>query len=728
LNRILDTHSLSCTNPVGQQKGQETMKRRLIVLTVIALGVLSACRSRENLSDISSWSAPSADPVLTVGHGAIIDAQGREINPTPEFALNAQRFYVKKLYDQAQQAQRDELRAKLHRVQEVKGLTPQERIFVNGAAIEWLVDTVKPFDAPYLLAKNNALRSRIFAATAAETAIAPALLDRLTQEGLIKTLSATTNAGGAYLEECRRAGVPTPPDWGSPAWQSRGMLPFKFIIQAQDAEVFAFESNLPRGMCLALPRSSGNSISALGIICLGTETSNACYWDNWSVQAKKPFPITKGSNVPILQFAAGADLLNGNGVCTDCHAGENPYVVHPGTPLDLGAKIIPKTWFDPLVHPSWPQNDGPTNVLSGATLGPGDKSCLTCHASDRRFPDVSTKTPGYCGTILATAFSTPSPPGTMPPGDVANPKYAKHFNALKASCAQPPNEPIQVVINGATQSNPEPGRVDTGGPLGGCTDPNTCPPGFCYWTTLHGPFWQRTDSSIPIGDAKYRGSFVRIYADAGLWKWRAFSDPTGGPPNAPPGGTAECIAFNQIANVPNALMSGSGLWTIFDPKGTDFSSSVTMTAAGSSVNVLTGYIGNVAQSNDPTPDFLRVFDQSGKAVLAQNHSQTPLPPFQLGPLTGESWSNGSAGWTPTFAVTDVLSTSDVQLVAYPQSRDVRCFITGITGAWSSTRNSATIQPFAEIYVGPGKDIRLRVSPASDARDRVGAYASCIVYR
>jgi hypothetical protein len=141
--------------------------------------------------------------------------------------------------------------------------------------------------------------------------------------------------------------------------------------------------------------------------------------------------------------------------------------------------------------------------------------------------------------------------------------------------------------------------------------------------------------------------------------------------------------------------------------------------------MLTGYIGNVAQSNNPSPDVLGVFEQSEKVVLVERHSSTPLPPFQLGPLSGESWIDGCPGWTPQFAAKEVLSDSDVQLVPYPQSRDVRCFITGITGAWSSTRNNATEQPFAEIYEGAGKELRLRVSPRGDARDRVGAYASCI---
>lgn len=110
--------------------------------------------------------------------------------------------------------------------------------------------------------------------------------------------------------------------------------------------------------------------------------------------------------------------------------------------------------------------------------------------------------------------------------------------------------------------------------------------------------------------------------------------------------------------------------------------------------------------------------------LEQSHHPSPPPPIKPGPLTGESWTNGCSGWTPTFDAKDVLSTSDVQLVPAAQAKNVRCYLTGIAGAWSSTRKDATEQPFAEIYTGPSNDIRLRVSPSS-GEDRVGAYASCI---
>ena len=80
-----------------------------------------------------------------------------------------------------------------------------------------------------------------------------------------------------------------------------------------------------------------------------------------------------------------------------------------------------------------------------------------------------------------------------------------------------------------------------------------------------------------------------------------------------------------------------------------------------------------------------------------------------------------------YAAREVYSDSDVELVPFPQSRDAVCFLTGISGAWSSTRAGGAEQPYAEIYLGPGDELRLRVGPW-DSTDRVGAYASCIKVR
>jgi hypothetical protein len=212
-----------------------------------------------------------------------------------------------------------------------------------------------------------------------------------------------------------------------------------FLGSPPEAEIFTFESESPRGVCMALPRSAGNTIRLLGIICLGTYSSKSCFWDNQ--RNKQQFNIPKNTPAPLSEFAGGADLyLGSGGVCTDCHAGENPFVVHPRQPMDLGDKIIPRKWQQPLVHPEWPQNSGPTNILQGITLNPGEGSCLECpnRPPGMRFPEVSTALSQYCSIILRGAISTTMPPTS--PGN--NASYAKHKAALEAACKQPPSSVI----------------------------------------------------------------------------------------------------------------------------------------------------------------------------------------------------------------------------------------------------------------------------------------------
>jgi hypothetical protein len=288
--------------------------------------------------------------------------------------------------------------------------------------------------------------------------------------------------------------------------------------------------------------------------------------------------------------------------------------------------------------------------------------------------------------------------------------------------------PITAVINGATQSTPTGGRSDTTVTLGSCSDPSNCPPGLCYWRTVHGPFWQTTPFAIPVADAQYRGSFVRIFGENGLWKSRAFSDTTGMPPNAPPGGTVECTNYNEISAVPDVSKCFANQFAVVDKDGTAASGTTDATVqATTTANALTGYIGNIAQSNisrrRDQPDTLRVFASGSNILLRQLHNTSPPSPLKIGPLKGESWTNGCVSWTANLLAKDVFTETDVKLLDPAQTSNARCYVTGVTGGWSSTRNNASVQPFAEIYVAANKETHLRVSPTGGG-DRVGAYASC----
>ena len=176
----------------------------------------------------------------------------------------------------------------------------------------------------------------------------------------------TTGTSKKYIDECRANGVPIPPPigkldpTGKAGWKSLGFIPknSQFIV-GTPAEVRVFLSDAPAGMCFALPRYVDDSLQQIqldGVICLGQLSSKVCVWDNQMPAANldgttsvQEFLFGTGEQIPIgvpdLKIdakgryqAGGAEIEYGTGeICTNCHAGENAYVIHPK--VDLGGKI-----------------------------------------------------------------------------------------------------------------------------------------------------------------------------------------------------------------------------------------------------------------------------------------------------------------------------------------------------------------------------------------------------
>jgi len=325
-----------------------------------------------------------------------------------------------------------------------------------------------------------------------------------------------------------------------------------------------------------------------------------------------------------------------------------------------------------------------------------------------------------------------------------------------------PPPPVRMEVNGAILSRqPYSGAVDVTRPISSevCKS-GDCPVGFCYWTTLHGPFWALTTGDVSLNVSQGRGTSLAITTipatatSPELWGVRYTGNVTDVPvAQAAPyvaGGTVECTAFNAIQTIPNPDTScGSTRYSYADPSGFQASGSTSLPAVPS-VPTLTGFIGNVAQAyswHAPTgapvlkPDSLNLFP--GFSLISnrtppglQSPAVFPRPPFFLGGLKAEAWVHGCGStWTPSYLAQNVKSTSDVQLISAAAAPYARCFITGIQGGWSRTRTPSglNIQPRAAIYTGSGGDIRLSVWPTSPASvtfdasgdDRVSATASCI---
>jgi hypothetical protein len=388
-------------------------------LALCAFTITAACASEPESTDV----------IATVGHGRYISNSNRLLEPSPALFERTQRALLDRLTAEARAAGVD-VDAERARVTAAQSDT----FLANAELIDALIAKVGPGDHATLHTVNIAIRTEYARTLPAD--IAATAIPRV-----------TFNSGQKYIDECRAADVPIPPPVMSTAdgWVNHGSLaPTNFL--GGDAEVWEYRAE--NGVCIALPRWIGNIADVAGLICLGTRPTpdgrtKACFWD--SPRSGPGFP--KGVAQPLTNFVGGWDLeANAQGVCTDCHAGGNPFVIHPldSAMAAIGPHFAPDRWYEPIVHPNWPQNRAPTNLLAGVpSLGRCDRS--GCHASVTagglagQFPVLSTELPGYCHTVLAkSAGIFGEAAQTMPlGGSVAD--FVNHRLALEAACRTKPD-------------------------------------------------------------------------------------------------------------------------------------------------------------------------------------------------------------------------------------------------------------------------------------------------
>lgn len=246
------------------------------------------------------------------------------------------------------------------------------------------------------------------------------LLDYLRERGLLTHLIPRDSHD--YIQQCRDADVPIPPDWGSGDWQFIGEQDRTFIGTSMTTEVWAYKSPHSDGTCIALPRvTSDESIQLLGIICQSTATGKACFWDN--VDKSTGLRIT-GADAENMKIT---DLQNGNLLaenCTQCHRGENVFLIHPGETIDLrseGYELVPDIRYQPVSTQAAWQNPSPHTEL-------GDGACASCH-------EIPALTPSYCNSVLSQAARMTMPDTLSPAGWPAVAGfYQAHLEALQADC------------------------------------------------------------------------------------------------------------------------------------------------------------------------------------------------------------------------------------------------------------------------------------------------------
>ncbi len=475
------------------------MKLHLNLAAFTLLSALSVAHAQTGPANVMDSDVPKANRIGFTAHHALFDPLGRRIRPSVEELESwlDQQFRAARasLDDEGQKR----LEVMLGNVRELDLASPiDQSIILEALAIEERLPS-----SVHLGELNHTVRLEWFRKTLdVETfrrgfdAIHALPLDlrlKLVELDLVgKNQQALRDIPGGedYLALCRKQGVPPPPDWEAPNGMSRGDWDFEgnletnFLTLGDPTEVWSFRSSSPEGVCIALPRFDDDDwIGANGIICLGTETGNACFYDRADLDANQSYGID--------EFQAGDDLMGG-GVCSDCHAGENPYVVHPSEPLNLGAAIRSPIWHVPLVKPSWPKNPGPSNILDLIDLPAGQSECKECHVAGfaGRFPDVnalnlatpvSSNNPlglsGYCRRVMEGALNgIPSAGGSEGPTmgltpmglpTLLDPDFDVHRNAMLALCSQEVPPPGQVPVPDDDREVVSPPLI---GPLYACAE------------------------------------------------------------------------------------------------------------------------------------------------------------------------------------------------------------------------------------------------------------------
>lgn len=433
--------------------------------------------------------ADDDEPISYIGHGAFFDKNGKQIEVTQDFIEQAQAYYRQRLLKSMSSEQATGVDESERRARQTPTSTRQDQLLLQNNILGSMTSKSSDPEVGRIKSKLNALADAMrmqvpnqaqdkapLAQTPPRKFVPdPAVRDALSRRSSVFSsstfLSSTTNSGQKYIDECRANGVPIPPPMGKldpngkAGWKSLGFIPknLQFIV-GTPAEVRVFVSDTPVGMCFALPRYVDDSLKEIeldGAICLGQASSKVCIWDNQmpatnqdGSESVKGFVFATSDQIPIgvpdtaidpkgRYQAGGAEIENGTGgVCTSCHAGENPFIIHPKA--DLGGGLLmgklnrpplnlptfSANRYDPLVGVSWPQN----NLSIAEKLVP--EACNGCHEKDGpggRFPLLSKELGQYCDIVrLATER-------TMPPNSPGSLKDDTTIQAFLARCKNPPN-------------------------------------------------------------------------------------------------------------------------------------------------------------------------------------------------------------------------------------------------------------------------------------------------
>ncbi|NGX85278.1 hypothetical protein [Aequorivita sp. KMM 9714] len=395
---------------------------------------------------------------MAVAHGSIYGTDGNSITPSEDFILGVQEYYIKSLLKNLKKSDpktERRLRGKINNL-------VTNKVLANALFLDWLLEKEQRVEVSNIEPINNALRLYYITniqknpilptedvpwAKGIETDIAFELeLEGLDKFENLDVFIEPVESGPKYIQDCIDAGVPVPNKLFDSTWVKLGRLE-KYAETERKRELFIYRSLDPPGFCIAMISNAINEYESghYDLICFGTQSNNACFFERDGL-------VYNESNL-VGEFNEELDVNDVDNriitYCTRCHAGENPFIVHPEDPVFIEAAKLkrdfldtPNTlpnlmgtdWYNPMFnHAAVTETyehvlgNPPPPLLSPIAFVESEKKCTSCHSKDGtggRFPYRAPVE--YC-SIFDTSIGS-----TMPLYDQANTnKYINEINQLK---------------------------------------------------------------------------------------------------------------------------------------------------------------------------------------------------------------------------------------------------------------------------------------------------------
>ena len=129
-----------------------------IAITSLFLIILFAITSCSSQSDRLFT---TSDPIVTVGHGAFIGPNGKEIIPNREFIGSTQKHYIVDILLKNERASQGKNHLSVDSIQKNRELiynSVEDTILARSLFIDWLIEKIQPDNIAHLTTVNNSLR------------------------------------------------------------------------------------------------------------------------------------------------------------------------------------------------------------------------------------------------------------------------------------------------------------------------------------------------------------------------------------------------------------------------------------------------------------------------------------------------------------------------------------------------------------------------------------------